>query len=82
MLSERATKLRTLREATQLPILHLSRLLDELGGDENAVLADPRAHTKNTGDPFLGCRLGFGVGRDHRGALYHKGCPESHGGPR
>lgn len=81
MSSERVTKIRALRDATKMPVTHLAQLLDTHGGDVVAVLNDPRAYPKNTGDPFLGCELGFGVNRDHRGALYHRGCPESHGGP-
>lgn len=78
-MSQRIASLRRLREATSLPVTKLDALLAECGGNEAAVLADPRACTKNTAEPFLWCKLGRGVGQDHRGALYHLGCPEVHG---
>lgn len=57
--------------------------LKACGGDIEAALQHPAVQDRrrDTTDPFLGCyhNRGGGVGVNHRGQLYHVGCPEAHG---
>jgi hypothetical protein len=78
---ERASKLRTLRERTDMPMQLCDQALKQTGGDVDAAAELPYMSTRSTGDPFLGCphNQGGGVGVSRRGQLYHIGCPEPHG---
>lgn len=82
--SKRAELLRQLFKLTGAPISACDTALKACGDDVAAAAEHPavRRTRRDTGDPYLWCPHPGGVGRDHRGLLYHDGCPEAHGGPR
>lgn len=77
----RMAKLRRLRELSGAPMSACDEALKACGGDVEAAARHPTLRTRDTGDPFLSCPHPGGAARDHRGKLYHAGCPEAHGGP-
>lgn len=84
MASERVEKLRELRARTSAPLSECVKALAAADGHVEQALEGIRhspRYPRDTGDPFMGCKLGRGIGVDHRGKLYHKGCPAAHGGP-
>lgn len=85
MITERMARIRALRLATGAPVAECAQALDASGGELPEAIERIRhspLRPRDTGDPFLRCKLGSGIGVDHRGKLYHYGCPAAHGGPR
>jgi hypothetical protein len=81
-MSARVVALRQLRETTGAPMWRCAEALVVGEGDLQAATAwlARTSRRRDTGDPFMWCSQGRGVGRDHRGNPYHIGCPKPHGG--
>lgn len=78
---ERIAKLRQLRERTGAGVAACDEALKACDGDVEAAAEHPatRRTARDTPGPFLHCPHIGGMGVNHRGQLYHMGCPEEHG---